>query len=156
MIYLLDLNYTLVGNSPKHGTPPIRPFIRQIEQEEYRQWLVDLLRPHKVILITARPDRYREATLKRIAEKTGWSPMDAYFAVPRSEATTRPGAERTGPISARPHQIKEHLLKTRIFPKYGKGGYFGLESNPMTRGMYAQYGIGAVRVTDQELMMLPG
>jgi hypothetical protein len=140
MIYLLDLNYTLVGNSPKHGTPPIRPFIRQIEQEEYRQWLVDLLRPHQVILITARPDRYREATLQRIAEKTDWSPMDAYFAE----------------ISARPHQIKEHLLKNRIFPKYGKGGYFGLESNPMTRGMYAQYGIGAVRVTDQELMMLPG
>lgn len=139
MIYLLDLNYTLVGNSPKHGTPPIRPFNRQIEQEEYRQWLVDLLRPHQVILITARPDRYREATLERIAEKTGWSPMDAYFAE----------------ISARPHQIKEHLLKNRIFPKYGKGGYFGLESNPMTRGMYAQYGIGAVRVTDQELMMLP-
>jgi len=26
----------------------------------------------------------------------------------------------------------------------------------MTRGMYARYGIGAVRVTDQELMMLPG
>ena len=140
MIYLLDLNYTLVGNSPKHGTPPIRPFIRQIEQEEYRQWLVDLLRPHQVILITARPDRYREATLQRIVEKTGWSPMDAYFAE----------------VSARPHQIKQHLLKNRIFPKYGESGFFGLESNPMTRGMYAQYGIGAVRVTDQELMMLPG
>ena len=140
MIYLLDLNYTLVGNSPARGTPPIRPFIRQIEQEEYREWLVDLLRPHRVILITARPDRYREATLARIAEKTGWSPMDAYFAE----------------INARPHMIKEHLLKTHIFPKYGDRGYFGLESNPMTRGMYARYGIGAVRVSDQELMMLPG
>lgn len=105
MIYLLDLNYTLVENSPKRGTPPIRPFIRQIEQEEYRQWLVDLLRPHRVILITARPNRYQEVTLARIAEKTGWSPMDAYFAE----------------ISSRPHQIKEHLLKSKrlinpIFP----------------------------------------
>jgi hypothetical protein len=140
MIYLLDLNYTLVANSPAPGTPPMRPFIRQIEQEEYRQWLVDLLRPHRVILITARPNRYREATLARIAQKTGWSPMDADFAE----------------ISSRPHLIKEHLLKTRIFPKYGQGGYFGLESNPHTRAMYARHGIGAVRVTDQELMMLPG
>jgi hypothetical protein len=140
MIYLLDLNYTLVANSPARGAPPIRPFIRQIEQEEYREWLVDLLRPHRVILITARPNRYQEVTLERIAEKTGWSPEDAYFAE----------------ISARPPQIKEHLLKTHIFPKYGDSGYFALESNPMTRGMYAKYGIGAVRVTDQELMMLPG
>ena len=136
MIYLLDLNYTLVGNSPKWGSPPIRPFIRQIEQEQYRQWLVELLRPHKVILITARPDRYREVTLARIKEKTGWEPVDAYFAE----------------IQARPPEIKEHLLKTHIFPKYGNEGYFGLESNPHTRDTYARYGIEAVRVTDQELM----
>ncbi|MEX0331466.1 MAG: hypothetical protein AB3N64_08600 [Puniceicoccaceae bacterium] len=136
MIYLLDLNYTLVGNSPRRGDPPIRPFIRQIEQEEYRQWLVELLRPHKVILITARPDRYREVTLERIKEKTGWEPVDAYFAQ----------------IQARPPQIKEHLLKTHIFPKYGNNGYFALESNPYTREMYKGYGIEAVRVTDQELM----
>lgn len=139
MIYLLDLNYTLVANSPARGASPIRPFIRQIEQEEYRQWLVEMLRPHRVILITARPERYREATLARIASKTGWKPEDAYFAE----------------ISARPPQIKEHLLKNHIFPKYGESGYFGLESNPMTRGMYAKYDISAVRVTDQELMLLP-
>ena len=132
MIYLLDLNYTLIANSPSRGTRPIRPFIRQIEEEEYRQWLVELLRPHKVILITARPDRYRESTLQRIKKKTGWSPMDAYFAE----------------IRFRPHLIKEHLLKTYIFPKYGISGYYGFESNPMTRGMYLQYGICSVKVTD--------
>ena len=103
MIYLLDLNYTLVANSPARGAPPIRPFIRQIEREEYRQWLVELLRPHRVILITARPDRYREITLARIYERTGWSPMDAYFAR----------------IKSRPHMIKEQLLRNCIFPKYG-------------------------------------
>ena len=140
MIYLLDLNYTLVANSPKRGDPPIRPFIRQIEQEEYRQWLIELLRPHQVILITARPNRYQEVTLARIKDKCGWEPMDAYFAE----------------ISSRPHMIKEHLLKTYILPKYGEegSGYFGLESNPHTRSMYARYGITAIRVTDQELMML--
>ena len=140
MIYLLDLNYTLVGNSPKRGEPPLRPFIRQLEQETYRGWLVDLLRPHQVILITARPNRYREATLERIKALTDWQPMDAYFAE----------------IEARPPQIKEHLLNTHIFPKYGTSGYFGLESNPHTRAMYARYGINAVRVSDQEMMWLPG
>lgn len=139
MIYLLDLNYTLVGNSPQRGTPPVRPFIRQIEQEKYRQWLVELLRPHRVILITARPDRYREPTLARIRELTGWEPMDAYFA----------------DINSRPHMIKEHLLEDYIFPKYGRDGYFGLESNPHTRAMYKRKGIDAVRVNDQEMIWLP-
>lgn len=56
MKYLVDLNYTLVGNSPKWGEPRITPFSRQIEQETYRQWLVDFLRDKHAILITARPD----------------------------------------------------------------------------------------------------
>ena len=42
-IALVDLNYTLVGNSPKWGEPRITPFSRQIEQETYRQWVVDFL-----------------------------------------------------------------------------------------------------------------
>ena len=54
-IALVDLNYTLVENSPKWGAPKIYPFIRQIEQETYRQWLVDFLRDKYAILITARP-----------------------------------------------------------------------------------------------------
>ena len=105
-----------MANSPKRGDPPIRPLIKQIEQEEYRRWLIELLRPHQVILITARPNRYQEVTLARIKGKCGWEPMDAYFAE----------------ISSRPHMIKEHLLKTYILPKYGEegSGYFGLESNP--------------------------
>lgn len=142
MIYLLDLNYTLVANSPKRGDPPIRPFTRQIEQEEYRQWLIELLRPHQVILITARPSRYQEVTLARIKDKCGWEPMNAYFAE----------------INSRPHTIKEHLLKTHILPEYGEegSGYFGLESNPHTRAMYSRYGINAIRVTDQERMWVPG
>ncbi|MEE4211282.1 MAG: hypothetical protein V2I43_18690, partial [Parvularcula sp.] len=92
-IILLDLNYTLVANSPKRGEPPIRPFIRQIEQEEYRQWLIELLRPHRVILITARPNRYQEVTLARIKEKCGWEPMDAYFA----EISSRPAHDQGTP-----------------------------------------------------------
>lgn len=127
MKYLVDLNYTLVGNSPKWGEPRITPFSRQIEQETYRQWLVDFLRDKYAILITARPNRYKEQTLARIFSQTNWQPQEAYFAE----------------ISAPPPEIKEDLLLRYIFPKHGKNGedFFGIESNPKTRAMYGKYGV---------------
>ena len=133
-IALVDLNYTLVENSPKWGAPKIYPFIRQIEQETYRQWLVDFLRDKYAILITARPQKYREATLERIKLLTGWQPQEAYFAE----------------ISAPPPEIKEHLLLNYIFPKHGRNGddFFGIESNPKTRAMYLRYGIKSLRAED--------
>lgn len=133
-IALVDLNYTLVENSPKWGAPKIYPFIRQIEQETYRQWLVDFLRDKYAILITARPQKYREATLERIKLLTGWQPQEAYFAE----------------ISATPPDIKEDLLLRYIFPKHGRNGedYFGIESNPKTRAMYLRYSIESLRAED--------
>ena len=133
-IALVDLNYTLVKNSPKWGAPKIYPFIRQIEQETYRQWLVDFLRDKYAILITARPQKYREATLERIKLLTGWQPQEAYFAE----------------ISATPPEIKEDLLLRYIFPKHGRNGkdYFGIESNPKTRAMYLCYNIESLRAED--------
>ncbi len=134
MKYLVDLNYTLVGNSPKWGEPRITPFSRQIEQETYRQWLVDFLRDKYAILITARPNRYREQTLERIFKQTAWEPQEAYFAE----------------ISATPPEIKEDLLLRYIFPKYGRNGadFFGIESNPKTREMYSHYEIDSLKVED--------
>lgn len=105
---------------------------KRMETETYREWLVDMLRPHKVILITARPDRWREPTLARIAELTGWQPMDAYF----DNGTTRT-----------PPAIKRHILLTKIFPKYGSGDYYGIESNPKTRDVYSTLGIPSVWVS---------
>lgn len=133
-IALVDLNYTLVENSPKWGAPKIYPFIRQIEQETYRQWLVDFLRDKYAILITARPQKYREATLERIKLLTDWQPQEAYFAE----------------ISASPPEIKEDLLLRYIFPKHGRNGkdYFGIESNPKTRAMYLCYNIESLRAED--------
>ena len=127
MKYLVDLNYTLVGNSPKWGEPRITPFSRQIELETYRQWLVDFLRDKYAILITARPIRYKEQTLARIFSQTNWQPQEAYFAE----------------ISAPPPEIKEDLLLRYIFPKHGRNGedFFGIESNPKTRAMYGKYGV---------------
>ncbi len=133
-IALVDLNYTLVENSPKWGAPKIYPFIRQIEEETYRQWLVDFLRDKYAILITARPQKYREATLERIKLLTDWQPQEAYFAE----------------ISATPPDIKEDLLLRYIFPKHGRNGedYFGIESNPKTRAMYLCYNIESLRAED--------
>ena len=139
-IALVDLNYTLVGNSPKWGAPKIYPFIRQIEQETYRQWLVDFLRDKYAILITARPQKYREATLERIKLLTDWQPQEAYFAE----------------ISATPPEIKEDLLLRYIFPKHGGNGedYFGIESNPKTRAMYLRYSIESLRAEDFKTKMI--
>ena len=134
MKYLVDLNYTLVGNSPKWGEPRITPFSRQIDREIYRQWLVDFLRDKYAILITARPTRYKEQTLARIFSQMNWQPQEAYFAE----------------ISAPPPEIKEDLLLRYIFPKHGKNGedFFGIESNPKTRAMYGKYDIESLCFAD--------
>lgn len=139
-IALVDLNYTLVENSPKWGAPKIYPFIRQIEEETYRQWLVDFLRDKYAILITARHQKYREATLERIKLLTGWQPQEAYFAE----------------ISATPPEIKEDLLLRYVFPKHGRNGedYFGIESNPKTRAMYLRYSIESLRAEDFKTKMI--
>lgn len=140
MKYLVDLNYTLVGNSPKWGEPRITPFSRQIELETYRQWLVDFLRDKYAILITARPIRYKEQTLARIFSQTNWQPQEAYFAE----------------ISATPPDIKEDLLLRYVFPKHDRNGedYFGIESNPKTRAMYLRYSIESLRAEDFKTKMI--
>jgi hypothetical protein len=131
VIYLLDLNFTLVGNSAPRGTRP-EPMTTRMKTEIYRQWLVELLRPHRVILITARPDRWKEPTLARISDLTGWQSMDAYF---------DDGVTRTPPA------IKRHILIDLIFPKYGRGEYYAIESNPKTRDVYAALGIPSIWVS---------
>ena len=70
MKYLLDLNQTLVDR--EKDVPRIRPFELQIECETYRQWLVELLANEYVILITARPEKYKRMTLAKIEALTGW------------------------------------------------------------------------------------
>lgn len=135
MIVLLDLNYTLAVR--KHGErQPFADFARCIEVETYRAWLIDLIREQFVILLTARPDRYRDATLGRILHLHGWSPHEAHF-----------NPERF----LRPHLWKQRALLQHIFPRHGEphpGKYIGIESNPQTRAMYARLGIPSVPVGD--------
>lgn len=131
MIYLLDLNQTLVDRSK--DAPRIRPFELQIECETYRQWLVELLRNEYVILMTARPAKYKQATLDRIKALTNWQPQEAYFAEIRSY----------------PHVKKEQLLRRYLLPKYSPTELFGIESNPKTRAVYARYGIASAPAIDE-------
>jgi len=137
VIYLLDLNYTLVANSAPRGTA-LAPMRKRLTMECYRPWLVEMLRTHPVILITARPERWKEATLARIGELTGWQPMDAYF---------DDGSIRTPPA------VKRRILLEKIFPKHGHGEYYAIESNPKTRTMYAAFGIPSVWVNATGLVL---
>jgi len=138
MKILLDLNQTLVDRAK--DAPRVRPFELQIESETYCQWLVELLKNEYVILITARPEKYKRMTLAKIEALTGWQPQEAYFAE----------------IQATPPEIKEHLLLNYIFPRHGKEGkeYFGIESNPKTRAMYEKYGISSLKAEDFKIQKI--
>jgi len=135
-IVLLDLNYTFVENQAEAAKSGGEDFGRRLEFERYRSWLLDLVRDGHVILITARPEKYRERTLARIDSLLGWKPDEAYF----NEEDLLPAV------------CKQRVLLTRIFPRYGRPSdgtrYVAVESNPRTAFMYAGYGIPALRVWD--------
>ena len=120
MIYLLDLNYTLVANSENKRAP----FIVQIAEEKYRAALVERLQGERVFLLTARPAKYETATLASIKAKIGWLPERAFF----------------NSYGLPPPIAKQEMLK-KIFPEFPGEKFFGIESNPATRAMYARHEI---------------
>jgi len=129
-VILLDLNYTLVGNSTATFDFRRGP---DLAGELYRAWLVALIRPLPVILVTTRAESYAAATLANIAAQTGgWQPRAAYF---------KPERDRFLPAP----EFKERVLLERVLPEYGDqaGHYLALESNAQTRAMYAAYNIQA-------------
>lgn len=131
MIYLLDLNYTLVANSDKKE----KPFYKQIQHEVYRSDLIEKIKDDTVLLVTARPKYYKPHTLKSIEEKTDLQLADVYF----NEGYAPP-------------IWKEKALLNNIFPTYGEhtAQYMAIESNPKTRNMYMKYEI--VSMTYKEFM----
>lgn len=135
-IVLLDLNYTFVENQAETARLGGEEFGRRLEFERYRTWLRDFVKQGHVILITARPDRYRERTLARIDSLLKWRPDEVYF----NEHDLNPAV------------CKEEVLLTKIFPKYGRPAdgtrYVAVESNPRTAFMYERYGIHSLRVWD--------
>jgi len=120
MIYLLDLNYTLVTNSDTK----IKPFSEQIKQEIYDIDLIEKIKNNHVILITARPPKYLKQTLENIKTQTGWEPNEAYF----------------NTYNLPPFILKPKILREIVFKKHGEdpNNYFGIESNPKTRSEYLE------------------
>ena len=135
-VVLLDLNYTFVENQAETARLGGKDFARRIGLERYRRWLLDLVRERRVILITARPERNRAATLERIGTLLGWRPDEAWF--------------NTQDLP--PPACKRDILERHVFPAHGRPDrtrYVAIESNPRTAVMYAAYGIPALRVWDE-------
>ncbi len=135
-VVLLDLNYTFVENQAETARLGGDDFARRIGLERYRRWLLDFVRDRHVVLITARPERHRAATLARIRESLGWQPDEAWF--------------NTKDLP--PPACKRDILERHVFPAHGRPDrtrYVAIESNPRTAVMYASYGIPAMRVWDE-------
>ena len=130
-VVLLDLNFTLCENSDdRWRVIGSRGMPAWIELERYRPWLVDLLQPEHVVLLTARPEEWREQTLANIHAQTGWLPQEAHF--------------KDRPVP--PEALKRHFMRERVIPAHGNAVYLAIESNVKTRAMYSSMGITAVSV----------
>jgi len=125
-IILLDLNYTLVSNSEKKAAP----FTKQIEREVYRRELIDLVKPHYTILITARPARYRALTLAHIVDSTDWYPDESYF----------------NNMNLPPHLFKKRMFIDGIQSNHSKDRFLAIESNPKTIAEYKKLGVECLSV----------
>jgi hypothetical protein len=137
-IILLDYQATLVKNFAERqqwmAINKGRPYHEWIPKEQFRENIIKACEGKHVILITARPAKYGNLTMRMILEKTGWQPNEAYF----------------NEYGERPDQCKLRILQNTIYPKHGRGSlkYLALESNEQTRKMYAKQGIAAVRWND--------
>ena len=149
-IILLDLNYTLIENCDDF---PSVPFPKRIEHHRYRQWLVELVRPYRVFILTARPEVHRERTLDALRRLTGWTP-ERYYGNTRNER----------PPEAKRRMLLEHLLPEFGIPQEGAAGSFalkhpvpflGIESNPRTRTMYAKFAIPSLPCLELNLSSNP-
>lgn len=127
---LMDLNVALSANFGDMKNHGFEDFVKN--HETYRQWMVDLLRPEYVVLVTARNIKWAMPTLRRIYEMTGWIPNDAMFNDTGIEGSNAP-------------LIKQTQLERRIYPRYGDNPkqYYAIDSNTNTREMYRRMGIQA-------------
>jgi hypothetical protein len=129
-IILMDLNVALSSNFKDMRKYSFETFVKEVE--EYRDWMVDLLRPEYVILITARNIKWGVHTLDRINSLTGWTPNEALF-------------NDTGISGSDAPLVKRKQFLEKVLPRHGDnlGKYYAIESNPRTREMYAAIGVQA-------------
>lgn len=130
-IVLMDLNVALSSNFGSMYQYGFEDFVKN--HEKYRQWMVELLRPEFVILITARNIKWAIPTLKRIADETQWQPNVALF-------------NDTGYDGQDAPKIKEHQMLNHVFESYGTDPsiYHAIDSNSGTRAMYRRLGLTSV------------
>lgn len=137
-VILLDYVQTLVCNQSERQAVYRRgqPYENWIKQERYRGWLVDLLAGSdtSVLLVTARSEKYRTATILRMNQEIPQLKPTGYF---------------FNELNERPPEAKQRALNESIFPVYGRPeqtSYLALESNASTRAMYKRNGIYATPV----------
>ena len=123
---LLDLNYALLTDKKASKTP----LMKQLEQERYDLDLIQMLQSERVILVSARPQKYRIITLANLYNETGWQPEEAFFNESARSA----------------HQCKKYVLQKHILPLNER--CVAIESNLTTRKMYAHYRIPSMTVDE--------
>lgn len=130
-IILMDLNVALSENFSEMRRYPMWEFVSSVET--FRQWMVELLRDEYTVIITARDIRWREHTLERLHEQTGWEPQEVWF-------------NNTGISGAAAPAVKRQLVTQYVLPRHGAtpGNYLAIESNYRTRQMYRGLGIRAI------------
>ena len=138
-VILLDYVMTLVANYFDRPRGRVKGgYEKWIEKEEYRQWLVTLLMDYraeggKVVLITARSNKYYRATMARLRQVC---PLEFDFVI-------------FNELQIAPPKSKLHNLEHYIYKLYGKPSdtcYMAIESNKSTRAMYKKQGIAALPV----------
>ncbi len=127
-IVLMDLNVALSSNFKDMKYHSMENFVKEVE--EYREWMVDLLRPEYVVLVTARNIKWGVPTLSRLWTTQKWLPNEAIFNDTDIKGDNAP-------------KIKKTQFLNKIAPRHGTDTqkYFAIESNPRTREMYSSLGI---------------
>ena len=128
-IILLDLNYTLIGD--QQTSRYIRPIEKRVELEQYRMDLVEALAggTYRVLMLTARPERHKAATLAAISRRIPQLHLEAAYFNTHDEQ----------PPAAKNRMLTEFVIPSGV----DLATCFAIESNPLTRTMYAGHGIHA-------------
>jgi hypothetical protein len=138
LVILLDLNSTYAANASQVHI--MQRGIYNVQQEFYRSWLTAMLRHRTVVMMTSRPSKYQDETMKRIFDIEAWAPGLAIF---NAWFLPAPGA-------------KLKMLRETVYPAFGEpapGRYVAIESNIKSRAMFSQQAIPAY--TQQEIQRNP-
>ena len=101
-----------------------------------RQWLVGLLRLHQVIVLSDRPEREQEQTMRMVWRQVGWQPSSSLFNA--WDASKESYLRMAVRYLIDHHQLQRHL---------DFGLVMAIESDPAVRQVYARFGIPCLHVS---------